>query len=72
MRTGIIGCVALLGCYLGGFIASIKNKRIIGAAIIAAMMVYFVAYTYEFKLSFILGYILAKQMNQENEEVEYV
>lgn len=72
MRTGIIGCVALLGCYLGGFIASIKNKRIIGAAIIAAMMVYFVAYTYEFELSFILGYILAKQMNQENEEVEYV
>lgn len=72
MRTGIIGCIALLGCYLGGFITSIRNKRIIGAAIIAAMMVYFVAYTYEFELSFILGYILAKQMNQENEEVEHV
>lgn len=71
MRTGLIGCIALLGCYLGGFIISVRNKKVIGAAIIAAMMVYFVAYTYEFELSFILGYILAKHMNQENEEVEY-
>lgn len=65
MRTGIIGCVTLIICYLSGIIASIKNKKNLGAAIIIAMMVYFIAYTYEFELSFILGYILAKQMKDK-------
>lgn len=64
MRTGIIGCVLLSLCYVCGIISSIKGKHYFSVAAIVAMAIYFVAYTYEFELSFILGFILSEGMRK--------
>lgn len=71
MRMGIIGCVLLLISYVYAIRKSLKNGFQVGAAIVAAMAFYFIAYTYEFELSFILGYIIALNMNKESGEEKY-
>ena len=70
MRVGVIGCALLVILYLYAISASLKRKHYVGVAIIVAMMIYFVAYTYEFELSFILGYIIAESFRSGSEDYE--
>lgn len=65
MRLGIIGCASLIITYLHCIIATVKRHRYLETAAVLAMACYFVAYTYEFELSFILGVIMGNLINKE-------